>query len=82
MVREEGFVKYKKGQKHKDGGYTYIIGYTKQRKDIGVKEIRILEKPYLDVTFYPGHKIRIETRDDSITVTNHTVPGTVRGTKV
>ena len=82
MVKEVGFMKYKRGQKQKDGGYTYIIGYTKKRKDIEVKEIRFTEMPYTDVTFREGDHITVKTSDDSITIINHTVPGTVTGTKV
>ena len=83
MSRIEGYVEYKSGQKQKDGGYLYIIGYKKYKKARGGIEIRFIETPWTNVTFRKGHKITIETRDDdSITVMNHTIHGTVTGKKV
>ena len=83
MSRVEGYVAYKRGRKQ-DGGRIYIIGYKKYKEAQGVIEIRVKEMPDTDVTFSKGHKITIETRDDddSITVINHTVNGTVTGKKV
>ncbi len=81
MTRVEGYVAYKRSQKQ-DGGRIYIIGYKKYKEAIGIIEIRVKEMPDTNVTFNKGHKITIDTGDDSITVINHTVNGTVTGKKV
>jgi len=82
MVREDGFVRYKRGRKQKDGGRIYIIRYGISKKGGGVKEIRFKEKVDTDASFHSGDNITVETRDDVITVRNHTIGISVTGTKV